>query len=60
MAETTQLDILRDSPATLAKAYRQAAETALHDPYFTEEERRTRHAYYMAEARKLSEGIPNG
>lgn len=52
-AEPYQLYVDLDSPAEIARAYRAAAETALHDPYFTESDRRERHDHYMREAQRL-------
>lgn len=47
---TTQPDLLRDSPARIAEAYRQAAETELLNPHYTMAERQARHDYYAAKA----------
>lgn len=45
-----QLDLYQHSPERMAQAYRVAAETALHDPFFPPEEQRWRHDYYAAQA----------
>lgn len=37
----------------LAAAYRQAADTARYDPFFTPEQREARAAYYESEAARL-------
>ena len=52
-SDTTQLDMYRDSPESLARAYRTAAETELHTPYYTDAERVARHDHYLREAEKL-------
>jgi len=59
-SDNNQLDIFVHDPRLqqpalrkLAKAYRAAAETALRDVQFTATERQERHAYYLAEAKRL-------
>lgn len=49
----TQLDVFDRSDAKLASAYRMAAETVLHDPYFPDSERENRALYYTAEAERF-------
>lgn len=51
--ESKQLDVFRDDPTRLASIWRTAAETALHDIQFTDDERQRRHDYYLAEANKI-------
>ena len=46
----TQPDLYRDSPARMAEAYRQAAQTELVNPFYTHAERQARHDYYAAKA----------
>ena len=53
-----QLDVFRHSDAAKADAYRKAAETALVDPFWTEEQREARHRYYLAEAERLEQSLP--
>lgn len=48
-----QLDIIRHSPAALARACRIAADTELHNPYFPPDERERRAAAHTAEAERL-------
>lgn len=48
-----QLDLMRHSDEALAKANRIAAEAALSNPFFTPEQARQRHDYYMAEAARF-------
>jgi hypothetical protein len=48
----SQLDLIRHSDASLAKAYRTAAETAMHNPYITVADCETRAAYYLTLAAK--------
>lgn len=50
---TAQLDLYRDDPKRIAQAWRVAADTALHDVQFTDDERAKRAAYYLAEAERL-------
>lgn len=50
---SAQLDVFRDDPKRLAQAWRVAADTALRDVQFTDDERKTRHDYYLAEAQRL-------
>lgn len=57
MHSVNQLDVFRDDPKRLAKAWRTAAETALTDIQFSPDERQERHDYYMAEARKLDPSL---
>ena len=40
----------------LAKPWRVAAQTALHDPHFSETDRQKRHAYYMGKANEIDRG----
>ena len=56
MADGGQLDLYRDDPAKIAAAYRLAAETVLHDPHFSIEERRQRQAHYRKEADRIEAG----
>lgn len=48
-----QLDVFRDDPGRMAKAWRAAAETALIDVQFNDDDRKRRHDYYLAEAERL-------
>lgn len=50
MNSTANLDVFDHSDAVKARAYRQAAETVEFDPYFPEDERADRIAYYIAQA----------
>lgn len=50
---TAQLDVFRHSDAAQAAAYREAAETARVDPYWTEEQREARARYYQEQAERL-------
>lgn len=52
---SAQLDVFRDSPQAQAAAYREAALTARVDPYWTEEQREARSAFYLAEALRLEQ-----
>lgn len=52
---TAQLDVFRHSDAAQAAAYREAAKTARVDPYWTEEQRAAREAFYLAEALRLEQ-----
>lgn len=52
---SAQLDVFRDSPQAQAAAYREAALTARVDPYWTEEQRAAREAFYLAEAERLEQ-----
>lgn len=52
-SDTTQLDVFRDDPAHVAKAWRAAADIAQHDIHFTEAERQRRADYYRTEAERL-------
>lgn len=52
-SDTTQLDVFRHDPARVAAAWRTAAETALHNPFHTERERKQRHDYYLQQAARL-------
>lgn len=40
--------------AVMAQHYRTAADSALHNPFFTPEQQRERHRHYTAEAEKLA------
>lgn len=53
MKSTDQRDIFRDSDAELARANRDAAETALRNPFETPDACRRRYEYHMAEVAKL-------
>lgn len=53
MSAVMQLDVFRHSDQSQAAAYRKAAETAQVDPFWTEEQRQQRVAYYLGEALKL-------
>lgn len=48
-----QLDLIRHSDAAQAAALRTAAETALIDYHWTEDERIQRHRYYLDQAARL-------
>lgn len=50
---SAQLDVFRDDPKRIAQAWRVAADTALRDVQFTDDERASRAAYYLAEAERL-------
>lgn len=52
---TAQLDVFRHSDAAQAAAYREAANTARVDPFWTDEQREARHRYYLAEAERLEQ-----
>lgn len=49
----SQLNLYRDDPFAIARAYREAAETELRNPYFQPEVRRMRHDYYLSEAQRI-------
>ena len=49
----TQLDVFRHSDAAQAAAYREAAETARVDPYWTDAQREARVKHYLDEAKRL-------
>lgn len=53
MTTPQQLDIITHNPAALARAYRIAAETERHNPYFTPAERAQRAAAHATEAERL-------
>lgn len=53
----TQPDLLRSQPAAMAAAYRQAAESALTNPYETQDQREARARYYEAQAKSHEEQI---
>ena len=55
----TQLDLYRHSAPALARAYREAAETARKNPYETPEksERRAKHYEAEAEAERIEKEI---
>lgn len=48
-----QMDLYRNARPQLAKAYREAASTALVDPHFTPAEQRARHDHYISKAKEL-------
>lgn len=48
----TQLDIITHSPSAMARAYRIAAETERHNPYFPPAERAQRADAHLAEAER--------
>lgn len=48
-----QLDVFRHSDPAMARAYREAAETARRDPYWTPEQGEARARYYEAEAERI-------
>lgn len=48
-----QLEMYRDTPDRMAKVYREAAETALVNPFMAPEDREVRARYYLREAEKL-------
>lgn len=43
--------------AEAAKAWRIQAETALRDPFYTQQEREKRAAYYMSRAEAIERGV---
>lgn len=53
MRSDQQLDLINHSPKRLAQAHRIAADTALHNPYWTPQEQRDRHAYEITQAERL-------
>jgi len=55
-SDNNQRDLIRESDASLALAYRVAAETALRDHHFTQAERERRAEYYLAQARRHETG----
>ena len=50
-----QLDVFRHSDTSQAEAYRNAAETALVDPFWTAEQREARARYYTEQAERLEQ-----
>lgn len=48
-----QMDLYRNTPSSMAKAYRESAATALVDPHFSPRDRQRRHDHYISEAKKL-------
>ncbi len=52
-----QLDAFRDQGPALANAYREAARTALLNPYEPEEKAVQRARYYLAEADRIEKDI---
>lgn len=54
-SDANPLDLMRHSPAELARVHRKAAETALINPYETAAERRARADAYLAEAERLEQ-----
>lgn len=50
-----QLDMLK-TPQDRARPWREAAETAAHDPHFTESERCERARYYTQQAERIERG----
>lgn len=57
MRSTDNADIFVHSDAAQARAYRQAAETVRHDPYFPDSERENRARYYEAEAARYERRV---
>ena len=55
MRHDQQLDLIRHSDAAIAAAYRQAAETARVDPFWTDDQREARARHYLAEASRIEE-----
>ncbi len=55
MKQPEQLDMLK-SPQDRARPWREAAETAKHDPHFTERERCQRADYYSKRADAIERG----
>ncbi len=53
-----QLDLIRNSDPELAKAYRTAAETAMFNPYFTDQQKKERSAYYLELAKRHEPSAP--
>lgn len=53
MSAVMQLDVFHHSDKSQAAAYRKAAETALVDPFWTEEQREARARYYTEQAERL-------
>lgn len=49
----TQLDIITHSPSAMARAYRIAADTERHNPYFSPAERTQRADAHLREAERL-------
>lgn len=58
MKATANRDLFRESDAARARAARIAADTARHDPYWTEAEREQRAAHYERLARELERRNP--
>ena len=52
-----QLDAFRDQGPALAKAYREAAETARKNPYETPEKSERRAKHYEQEAQRIEKEI---
>ena len=57
MSAVMQLDVFRHSDKPQAEAYRKAAETALVDPFWTEEQREARARYYTEQAERLEQSL---
>lgn len=53
MKSTDNLDVFYHAPSRMAEACREAARTALVDPYWRESERKARHDMYMRQAREF-------
>lgn len=51
-----QLDVFRHSDAAQAQAFREAANTARVDPFWTDEQRETRVRYYTEQAERFENG----
>ena len=58
MSRVMQLDVFHHSDKAQADAYRKAAETASVDPFWTEQQRQQRVAYYLGEAERLEKSLP--
>jgi hypothetical protein len=50
MKSTDQLDLYRDDPRAVARAHREAAETARRNPFETPDAAEARARYYEAQA----------
>lgn len=51
--DVAQLDLLRDDPARLAAAYREAAQSELINPHFPPDVRQVRHDHYAGIAARI-------
>ena len=54
---TQQLDVFRHSAPALARAYREAADAAIRNPFESPESSRRRAEHYLAEAERIEREI---